>query len=65
MFKRNVFGLVCLSVLTTLVNVKINEMTNQIKVGRVYRSQKQRANFRLKSQFNAERERSKMEVANH
>ncbi len=47
-----------LSGLTVLVNVKMTEMANQIKVGRVYWSQKQSA----KSQFNVEREQGKMKL---
>jgi len=47
-------GLVCLSGLTALVNVKMIEMTNQIKVGGVYCSQKQSKNSSSKCQFNIE-----------
>ncbi len=55
----------CLSGLTVLVNVKIIEMSNQIKVGRVYRLQQQSANSSTKRQFNVERERGKIGDANH
>ncbi len=40
-------------------------MANQIKVGGLYCSQKQSAYFSTICQFNVERERGKMEVANH
>ncbi len=43
----------------------MTEMANQSKVGGVYCSQKQSANSSAKHQFNVERERGKMEVANH
>ncbi len=65
MFKSYVFSLVCLCGLTALVNVKINEMANQIRVGRVYCSQKQSLNSRVNRQFNIERKRGKMDIGNH
>ncbi len=43
----------------------MTEMANQIKVGGVDCSQKQSANSSAKHQVNFERERGKMEVANH
>ncbi len=53
----------CLSGLTALVNVKIIE-NNQIKVGGVYCSQQQSAISSTKS-LKVERQRGKMEAANH
>ncbi len=47
-----------LSGLTVLVNVKMTEMANQIKVGGVYHSQMLSA----KRQFNVERERGKKKL---
>ncbi len=56
--KSYIFSLVCPSGLTALVNFKIIEMANQIKVVRVYHSQKQ-STISTISQW------GKMEVANH
>ncbi len=48
--------------ITAVVNVKIIEMANQIKVSGVYCSQKQSTNSSTTHQFNVERERGKMKL---
>ncbi len=60
-FKCSIFSLVCLRGLT----VKIIDLANQIKAGRLYCSQKQSADSSTTRQFNVEREQGEMEVANH